>query len=654
MCRFRRTNIYISRRKSLAALALALTMSIVSSGYLFSQGKHTSSSRALKLYNDGVAAYDFFDFKNAEQNFKRAIETDPKFYEAYMSLGELYLRQKKYSESAKNYQIAVKLDSLFYRPVFFNLATAEMLSGDYANALVHFNVYIEQQGVSEKNKATAVKNIKNCEFAIEALKHPVAFTPVNAGPGINTTDDEYWPSITADGQTMMFTRQQAGNTNLSHEDFYISVKADDVWNRAFNAGSPLNTPQNEGAQSLSSDGNYMFFTACNRQGGLGNCDIYFSVNNDGRWSQPYNVGSPVNSTSWDSQPSISADGQTLFFSSSRPGGFGGKDIWYSKLDENNRWGEPVNLGEKINTEGDEMSPFIHFDGQTLYFASDGWIGMGGVDIYMSKMNKDGSWTEPKNLGYPVNTYNDEMGLVIEANGERGYFSSVRDDVNGKDIFYFDLDESIKPNPVSYLRGKVMDKETRGMIKAEYELINLTENKVITKSSTGANGDFLVCLPSGFNYGINVSKSGYLFHSENFLFEGIHSAAKPYVKNILLTKVKAGEQLLLTNVFYEVDSWQINEESFSELNNVVKLLTENKDIVMEIGGHTDSTGSGEYNMTLSEKRALSVVNYLISKGINSDRLQHKGYGNTQPIGDNNTNEGRQLNRRTVAKVVSVGK
>jgi len=568
-----------------------------------------------------MRAYDFVDFRNAEINFQRAVQTDPRFIEAYMMLGELFYRQKRYAEAAENYKMAVKIDSLFYRPVFFNLAMSEMLSGDYENALIHFKVYIDQKDVSERNKIIAAQNIKNCEFALEAMKNPVSFSPVSVGTGINTTEDEYWPSITADGQTMIFTRQTTlyGNTFLrqSQEDIYMSVKTDDVWGKAFSLGQPLNTPQNEGAPSLSSDGRYMFFTACDRRGSVGNCDIYFSFNDNGRWTQPHNIGPPVNSPHWDSQPSISADGNRLFFSSSRPGGFGGKDIWYSVLGSDSKWKEPVNLGKNVNTEGDEMSPFIHFDGQTLYFASDGRVGMGGFDIYMTRMNRDTTWTDPVNLGYPINTYNDEMGLVIELSGRRAYFSSVRDKNNGKDIFYFDLDESIRPNPVSYLRGKVFDKETGGMLRAEYELINLSENRVVMKNFTDNSGDFIVCLPAGFNYGINISKEGYLFHSENFLFEGIYSLAEPYVKNILLTRIKTGETIQLTNVFFATDSWQIKEESFSELNNLVRLLTDNRDVVMEIGGHTDSTGSAEHNITLSERRALSVVEYLVSQGISPE-------------------------------------
>lgn len=625
----------------------------------YSQGLHTSSNAAAKAYNEGLTLYDYLDYQSAEKNFLKAVSIDKRFYEAYMMLGELMAKQNRQSEAANYYQNAVKLDSLYYKPVFFSLATSEMNSGDYKNALVHFNVYVAQPGMSSKNLTIARTDIKNCEFAIEAIRKPVPFSPVNVGPGINTVDDEYWPSITADGQTMMFTRQPDPVTDPSfkgiiQEDFFVSVFSDKIWQNAFNAGAPLNTNQNEGAQTLSSNGKYMFFTACNRPGGMGNCDIYFSAINDGKWSEPTNVGPPVNSKYWESTPSVSADGQLLFFSSSRPGGLGGKDIWMSRLNSNNQWQEPVNLGENINTDKDEISPFIHFDGKTLYFASNGRVGMGGLDLYMTKMNKDSTWTKPVNLGYPINTFNDEMGLVIESGGQKAYYSSIRDKVNGKDIFSFSLYEKVRPDPVAYLKGKVYDKETGRLIKADYELINLSTGRIAVKNVTDESGNFLVCLPSGYNYGINVSKPGYLFYSENFMLEGIHSATEPFNKKIVLSQTKVGEKIQLTNVFYEVDSWELKDESKSELDNLVKLLIDNKNLIMEIGGYTDSTGSEQYNKTLSEKRASSVVNYLIRKGITADRLKSKGYGNAAPLGDNVTTEGRRLNRRTEAKIIDLKK
>ena len=640
--------------KGLFIVFLILILSVFSLKS-FSQNFHTTSNKALKAYKEGVSSFDYFDYNSAESYFQEAISLDKKFYEAYLMLGEVMTNIKNYPLATYYYGSAVKIDSLFYKPVFFNLANAEMMSGFYSNALIHFNVYLAQTGMSEKNKTVAKKNIKNCEFALIAVKNPVLFNPVNLGNSINTTDDEYWPSITADGQTLMFTRQPKISMNpkllgLNQEDFYISYFRDNKWQMAINAGPPLNTNQNEGAQTLSSDGSYMYFTACDRPGGFGSCDIYFSAFNEGKWSIPSNLGPPINTSYWETQPSVSADGKTLFFSSSRPGGLGGKDLWFSTLNDKNMWTNPKNMGKTINTAGDEMSPFIHFDGRTLYFASNGRIGMGGFDIFMTRMNDDSTWTEPKNLGYPINTFNDEMGLIIESNGQKAYFSAIRDKSNGKDIFSFDIYESIRPDPVSYLKGKVYDKETGKLLKADYELINLSSNQITIKNSTDGAGNFLVCLPSGYNYGINVNKEGYLFYSENFMFEGEHTVVEPFIKKISLSPIKVGEKVLLTNVFYEVDSWELKKESTLELDNLVKLLTDNKDVTIEIGGHTDVTGSAEYNLDLSEKRALSVVNYLIKKGISADRLKHKGYGNTLPISDNMSAEGRKLNRRTEAKII----
>lgn len=629
------------------------------SAQALAQQYHTTSEKALKAYKTGLTAFDYINYPLAEHYFNQALEIDDGFYEVYMMMGELLLKQKRYTEAASNFKMAVAIDSGFYMPVFFNLATAEMMSGDYHNALVHYNVYLQQKDTYPKNRELAVKNIKNCEFAIEAMKNPVPFNPESVGNGINTTDDEYWPTITIDGKTLMFTRQarsggRSGINNISQEDFYISRLSGRIWKDALNAGSPLNTVQNEGAQSLSSDGSYMYFTACDRSGGLGSCDIFFSAFRDGKWSMPVNLKSPVNTSYWESQPSVNATGEMLIFSSNRPGGAGGKDIWYTLYKSSGKWSSPKNLGSVINTPGDEMSPYIHFDGRTLYFSSDGRPGMGGLDIYFSRFLDDSTWTEPVNLGYPINTFNDEMGLTIESTGEMAYFSSKRDERNGKDIFMFKLHESLQPDPVAYLKGSVLDKETGKRLIAEYELINLSTGKIIVNNATDEDGNFLVCLPSGYNYGLNVSKQGYLFYSENFMFEGQHTVMKPYVKSIYLSRPKVGEKILLANVFYEVDSWQLKKESLAELNNLCTLLKENMEVNVEIGGYTDSTGSDQHNLLLSEKRALSVVNFLVASGISPDRLQHKGYGNTSPVGDNITYEGRALNRRTEVQITGLKK
>jgi flagellar motor protein MotB len=297
-----------------------------------------------------------------------------------------------------------------------------------------------------------------------------------------------------------------------------------------------------------------------------------------------------------------------------------------------------------------MSPFIHFDGKTLYFSSNGRIGMGGFDIFYTKMKDDSTWSEPQNLGYPINTYNDELGLIIDAGGQKAYFSSIRSEKQGKDIFSFSLYESVRPDPVSYFRGRVYDSETGKLLKADYELIKLSNGQIVASSTTDLTGSFLVCLPTGFNYGLNVNKTGYLFYSDNFMLEGIHSASEPFNKRILLKPVKVGETLQLSNVFYEFDSWELKKESVSELDKLYMLLAENPRIAVEIGGYTDSIGKATYNLRLSERRAISVVNYLINKGIDKERLTFKGYGAASPVGNNVTYDGRRLNRRTEVKVI----
>ena len=635
---------------------VSLMIILMTGTYSLAQNYHTRSNRAVNAYSNAKREYDYLYFSSAEKLLKEAIAADNNFYEAHMMLGELLSKLGRYSESAIHYQHAVRIDSLFYKPVYFTLANAEFKSGNYKKALVHYKAYIESGSGSEKNTALAQKAIRNCEFAVKSVAAPVPFNPVSVGESVNTTDDEYWPSITADGQTLIFTRQgKSVRTNeRNYEDFYISRYDGTAWSQAVNAGRPLNTPQNEGAQTISSDGNSVYFTACDRPGGMGRCDIYFSSFNGSIWSEARNVGPPINTNYWESQPSINSNGKVIFFSSNRPGGQGGMDLWYSVLDKNGKWDSPRNLGKPVNTEGDEMSPFIHFDGKTLYFSSDGHSGMGGFDIFIARMNPDTTWSDPVNIGYPINTYNDEMGLIIDASGENAYFSTQRNDKNGKDIFQFKLYDLAKPDPVSYFKGKVSDRETGKLLVANYELVDLESGNIVTAGQTDATGNFLVCLPSGFNYGLNVNKSGYLFYSDNFMFEGVHSVMEPFIKRILLNPVRIGETLQLTNVFYEIDSWELKSESIAELEKLYMLLKENSDILVEIGGFTDSTGEVSYNQTLSERRAKSVVEYLTSRGIDPDRLTFKGYGASSPIGDNFTDEGRRLNRRTEVKVTGKSK
>lgn len=371
-----------------------------------------------------------------------------------------------------------------------------------------------------------------------------------------------------------------------------------------------------------------------------------------------NIGSPVNTPYWESQPSFSSDGRTLYFASGRPGGIGKKDLWKATICNLKPDGTPVfcdvkNLGAMVNSPLDESSPFIHQDNQTLYFSSEGWPGMGNMDLFLSRKDDNGQWQEPENLGHPINTPNDEIGLVINARGSKAYFSSdgLKEERKDKDLYWFNLPTEIRPNPVSYVKGKVFDKETGKQVSASFELKNVANGQLVVASqSTGFSGEFLVCLPAGENYALSVNKTGYLFYSGNFNLHEEEGIEKPRMLNIYLSPIKAGEKIVLENVFFETDSYQLLKESNVELDKLVTLLINNSTLKVEIGGHTDSVGSEAYNMDLSMNRAKSVVQYLLNYGVEADRLTYKGYGFSQPLADNATDAGRAKNRRTEIKVL----
>ncbi|MHC1731523.1 MAG: OmpA family protein [Bacteroidales bacterium] len=643
-------------------IILSLMMTVMLTQFTVSgQNFHTRSNKALKYYDQGKRDYELLYYDRAESNLRLAVKEDNRFYEAHILLGQLYTDTGDWEKSVTHYRSAVRIDSLYFVPALFSLGRAELRTGRYFEALNHLEAYIKQPGVTPKLRTEAEKMIASCRFALTYPASLFEREPVSAGDSVNTVLDEYWPSVTGDGQQLIFTREvkRAGGYGRDYnrdrqEDFYISRwVADGYWGKARNAGAPLNTAGNEGAQSISSDGRYMFFTACDRNDGQGRCDIYFSSHDGNRWSPGLNLGPPVNSSYWESQPSISPNGRMLFFVSNRPGGMGGMDIWYATRGSDGKWRKPVNPGKVINSPGDEFSPFIYFNGRTLYFSSNGRESFGGHDIYVSTLQPDSTWTTPENLGPPVNTPADETGLVIESSGRRAYFSSVRNKDKGKDIYYLDLPEEIQPEPVSYFKGTVIDKASGQPITARYELTDLTRRAEVISSVTDGSGEFFVCLPQGSSYGLNVTAKGYMIFSENFDFVEGYTSSEPYLKIIALNRVRKGEFMRMYNVFYDTDSWELLESSLPELEQLLEFLNINPTVVIEIGGHTDSDGSEEHNQRLSEKRASSVREFLVKRGIAGERIFSHGYGETSPVADNITPAGKRLNRRTEVTILSEG-
>ena len=616
----------------------------------------TKSKKAILLYQEALAQANSYNLEKAIRLLEEAVKEDDKFIEAYLFLGEIYGDNHQDSLGIETLRKTIQLNPTFFPPVYSNLATLEFNNGLYVAALEHINTYFSFSNQNPKFKKDAENLKKNCEFAIDAVKHPVPFKPKNLGTNINTKYDQYWPSLSADEQTLVFTVMlPIDSTNPNpylnqQEDFYYSTFEDGQWTKARPVGPPLNTYGNEGAQSISADGKFMVFTGCNRKDGYGSCDLYSSKKANDRWTMPKNMGKPINTRAKETQPSLSADGKTLYFSSTRTGGKGGLDIWKSTLTDNDTWTEPVNLGDSINTLKDEQSPFIHPDNQSLYFSSNGWPGLGRADLFLSRKIGDSQWSKPKNLGYPINSYFDEQGLIVNARGNTAYYSSNRLG-QGRDIFTFDLYPEIRPIMVSYMKGKVYDAETKLPLAAHFELIDLSTAKNIMDAYSSDDGTFLICIPSGKDYALNVNKKNYLFYSDNFTMS-IGNFTEPFLKDVPLNPIKIGEKVIMRNIFFDLDAYALKPESKVELNKLIVFLKENPTLQIEIGGHTDNTGSTEHNKKLSDDRSQSVEDYLTKNGINPKLITSKGYGETQPIAPNNSDAGRAQNRRTEFKIIKV--
>ncbi|WP_316820189.1 OmpA family protein [Pedobacter gandavensis] len=622
-------------------ISVALFLSFL---IFFSARAQTSTVRkAMASFDKAQGLLNDNQYPEAIKALKEALQADPGFQNAILQLAELNRRIKSYGEAKIYYLKAIALQANSDPRMYYGLGESELFSADYTNALKHFHYFITNfTGNDTGFLARAKKYQKDCEFAIEAIKKPQAYEPINLGPQINTAYRDYFPAITADNETLIFSRNIDGN-----EDFFLSKKSNNEWNKAVPLSSKINTSQfNEGAQSLSPDGLYLFFTGCNRPNGLGRCDIYLSHKEGNDWGEPFNLGPPVNTAYWESQPAISPDGNTLYFVSNRPGGIGGYDIWKSGLNEAGEWSAPVNLGPEINTPYDENTPFLHADGKTLYFSSDGWPGMGNKDIFMSRMLDNGHWSNPVNMGYPINTCNEESGLIVSPNGSTAFFSAdLKDGYGDMDVYQFKLPADKQPMPITYVKGIVRDKDNRQFLDAKVQVVNLlTKHAVYNDYTAKENGEFLAVMPIGANYAFNASADGYLFYSENYEL-GLGSRTQPFLLEINLERLKVGTNMVLKNIFFDTNEYRLLPSSLTELSTLIELLKQNLHVEIEIQGHTDNVGNDIQNEKLSLNRAKAVYDELIAQKIDPGRLKFKGYGETKPIAGNDTEEQRKQNRRT---------
>ncbi len=628
----------------------------------------TKSKKAIAFYEEAKGFYVNNQFRDAILSLDDAIAKDDRFIEAYIFKADICEIIKKYELQEEALKKTLEIDSMYFIPTYYNMGILMYNTGRYNEVEPWMKRFTNNMG-TRRTKLNPQSWIDKAAFAQKAIDHPNPYNPVNLGPSINSEYDEYWPSISADGENIVFTvlvpndilKFSQGdlpkNPMNFQEDFYQSYLKQEGWS-ARTAITSINTDSNEGAQALSADGHWMFFASCNRPDSKGSCDIYFSRRTIEGWSKPINIGIPVNSPYGETQPSFSADGKTLYFISNRPGGIGKNDIWKSEIISFLSNGCPVfskpeNLGEAINSPLSESSPFIHHDNQTLYFSSKGWLGFGEMDLFVSRRDSNGNWTEAVNLGYPINSNRDEIGLVINAEGNKGYFSSdgLSDTKNGKDIYEFELPENVKPQKTTYVKGTVYDKETQRPLGAHLRIFRIEDGQDISVSeSTSFSGEFLFCLPIGSSYGLKVNKEGYLFYSDHFNVSESATIENPKKLKVYLSKIKKDEVVVLNNVFFDHDSYALKMTSYHELDDVILFLNSNPAITIEFGGHTDNVGDANYNMELSQKRAKAVYDYIISKNIPKDRVSFMGYGMNQPLMSNDTEEGKAKNRRTEIKVL----
>lgn len=610
------------------------------------------NKKAVKFYGQAMERAQDGNYVSAAGLLLQAIETDAGYLDAYLSLAGVYGQLKNYGASVRYYELAFGMDSNYtieyLLPYSINLAGL----GEFEKALGAINELFAKK--PPKNSTTfkaAEYRKKTYEFAIDLAKRNqdkgYAFTPVNMGPHINTGESEYFPSLTLDGRQLVFTRR----LNNRNEDFFASRRDSATWLPARPVPGNVNTPQNEGAQNISQDGTWLVFTGCYRPAGFGGCDLFISYLEKEGWSEPVNMGSAINTDQWESQPCLSPDKRALYFASTRFGGYGGSDIYVSYLLPNGKWGDPENLGPGINTSGNEASPFIHADNQTLYFTSSGLQGYGNSDLFYARKGPGGDWSKPVNLGYPINTIDEEGSIFISADGKTAYYASDRaDSRGGLDIYSFELREDVRPYKTLWVSGQVFDAKTRKGLPSAVELIDLSTRQVVARVHTDEIGNYMITLPLGKDYAFNVNRKGYLFYSDNFFMKD-RDPDSTYEKNIPLHPIETNATIVLRNIFFDVNKFELRPESQVELDRLVQLLNENPTLKIEIGGHTDNVGKPADNLVLSNNRARAVVNYLLQRGIAAQRLSAKGYGETRPVADNRTEEGRAQNRRTEMKIIA---
>jgi len=616
---------------------------------------HSENEKADNLFREAIENQRIRRFDLAIKNLEAAIKKDEKFEEAYALLVknyELFLYKEKLSRLYPEI-IRHLPESNLAGKVYYAYAEASFDEGKMPEAKAEAEKSIRFNTKDLALKTKALQLIRNADFVMAESQEKVE--PLDLQPLSEEVDRfplQYFPAMTADENFIIFTARK-GNHASFDENIYVSRKVNGHWLVPQGISNLINTTENEGTSSINADGRVLVFTRCGSPEGQGSCDLFITEREGNFWKQPRPLRE-VNSPYWDSHPSLSADGRRIFFTSARPGGQGRMDLWCAEKDSNDVWQTPYNLGQEINTPFDEETPFIHANGQTLYFASDGHPGFGKIDLFTTSPSGSG-WRKPKNLGRAINGKGDESGLFITASGKTGMFciEDRRDrDLISSQIRFFSVPPGMQSGPVcSYLSGTVTDAVTGKKLSARVELVNLKTGKTeFSMDSDKDLGTFTAVLTIGQSYGLYVSKAGYLFASHTLKTDSLPEGGAGIKKDVPLEPIRSGASIVLNNLFFESGKADLLPFSLPELRKVGRLLSLNPAMKIEVSGHTDNVGKDPDNLLLSQKRANAVRDHLVKQGIPASRIVPKGYGETKPLNDNSDEEKRQLNRRIEFRVM----
>lgn len=633
--------------------SIALIIVLLSTKYCFGQAIPKEARNHLE---SGKVFYDQANYLKALDQYISAYKFVPTDPGINYSIALCYINTYSYDKALK-YLLPAKKAGIKDVMIDYYLGVSYHANNKIDESIESLTLFKNGLRTSDKQLLFQTnKYLRYCENAKLLMAKPVVMKISNLGKNINSEFPDYNPAISVDESTIIFTSRRSNSTGglisemdgFYFEDIYMSTKtASNTWGPGLQLDLTINTPSHDACVGLSSEGQTMIIYKDNGGG-----DLYYSKLTGTTWAKPITFGKSINTDYWEACGNFSPDGSYLFFVSNKKGGFGGTDIYWSKKNADGTWAAPTNMGKEVNTPDDEFSPYLHADGKTFYFSSQGHNSMGGFDIFKSTLLFEQNSIiagMPSNLGYPINTVGDEIYFSWSPDNKRAYFSSAREGGYGdKDLYMLERPEAIAA--LVLLKGTISDCKSHEFIAAEISVSNVESGKLIgSYVSNSATGKYVVTLPGGKNYAISVEAKGYLFHSKNINIPKLE-VFKEIEDEICLDKIDIGSTIVLNNVFFDVNKATLRTESEVELDKLFDILTKNNKIKIEVAGHTDSDGEASQNLILSDARAHTVMDYLVNKGIQANRIIYVGYGEEKPVALNDTPENKQLNRRTEIKIL----